>query len=204
MITDWIKVNLNECLKLFCAVRSPSSVTSSEHSDEAEEPSKENLRLLLTATPHYDPPESGINHHYRKRKILRTASPEAAGPSSPKAGLVASSGHPIMYHQVTSPKLPPESSNSGRNSGYQIIPHSLYHLITRTPSSVYGEDVPEQEGPIDLSCKASMSPASSASAMCHIRAEILTAGIGVHRENDGAPLDLTTKAWEIQQNKTQN
>jgi len=170
-------------------------MTSSEHSDEAEEPSKENLRLLLTATPHYDPPESGINHNYRKRKILRTASPEAAGPSSPKAGLLAQSGHPILYHPVTSPKFPPESSSSGRHSGYgRLSPHSLYQLITRAPSSVYGEDVPEQEGPIDLSCKTSMSPASSASAMCHIRAEILTAGIGVHRENDGAPLDLTTKA----------
>ena len=166
-------------MHFFCwknAAGSPSCDASSEHSVDSE-PSKDNLRLLLTATGPYELPTQTLDSAppsdgHRKRKI-------DGGSGSPRAAALA-------YQQVTSPKLP-EASHSAPFS----IPHSLYHLMasssSSSSSSCYAEDVPEQEGPIDLSCRK-----SSTSSLCLIRAEILS-GI-LHRDNDPAPLDLTTKA----------
>ena len=194
---------------------SPSSVASSDPSGD-DDTSKENVRLLINSAPSYhqvEAPEAlELGHHLhlhsqnqRKRTVLRTASPDGSGmsPSSPKAGLLAPSSHAaVLYQQGVSPRLP-ESSSSGRIGHHlALIPHSLYQLMGRSLShpldegSIYGQDVPEQEGPIDLSFKASSSsPAPPSHSLCHIRAEILT-GIGhsIHRDNDGTPLDLTTKS----------
>jgi hypothetical protein len=126
--------------------------------------------------------------------------------------------------RTSSPKLP-ESSSSGRRGlvfpsattasalfqQHLLAPHPLYQQLyaqhqqqqQRNRSASPVDSLPEQENPIDLSCKSS---SSSPRPLCHIRAEILT-GLDhdddslmmaddddTHRQGDtGAPLDLTTK-----------
>ncbi|XP_046647878.1 knirps-related protein-like [Daphnia pulicaria] len=136
--------------------------------------------------------------------------------------------------RTSSPKLPGESSG-GSASGHRSLVHPSSHLLypliarhhqgalhpyhrsppthdmrrSRSPASAVpspvDSDVPEQDGPIDLSCKASSSSSSSSpfghqQSMCHIRAEILTELDDdedhhhlMTSETGGAPLDLTTK-----------
>lgn len=182
--------------------------------------SKENLRMLLTGSPS----ESFNIFHHHKRS--------STSPS--KGGLLAIAGLPfgLPHHstsplavvdpvRTSSPKLPGDSS--GRRN--LVHPSHLYPLIARqhlhpyhrspppadfrrSPSTSISpvDSAPEQDGPIDLSCKASTSSSSSSpfgqQSMCHIRAEILTEldddesdhHLMMQRESDtGAPLDLTTK-----------
>ena len=134
--------------------------------------------------------------------------------------------------RTSSPKLPGESSASGSGGRRSLVhpsSHHLYPLIARhhaalhpyhrspppnelrgsrsptasIPSPSVDSDVPEQDGPIDLSCKASSSSSSSSpfgqQSMCHIRAEILTEldddeeHHHLMTSETGTPLDLTTK-----------
>nr|CAH0098109.1 unnamed protein product [Daphnia galeata] len=134
--------------------------------------------------------------------------------------------------RTSSPKLPGESSASGGSGGRRSLvhpsSHHLYPLIARHHAALHpyhrspppnelrrsrsptasipspvDSDVPEQDGPIDLSCKASSSSSSSSpfgqQSMCHIRAEILTEldddeeHHHLMTSETGTPLDLTTK-----------
>lgn len=207
---------------------SSSSVASGRSDspmDEDELSSKEHLRLLISGSRTPDSP------HYRFVGTSNSNKSSTARDCSvsPKPGLLAfahqqqhSIGLPV---RTSSPKLP-ESSSSGRRGlvfpsttaataalfqqHLLTAPHPLYQQIyaaqqqqrnNRSTSPV--DSLPEQENPIDLSCKSS---SSSPRPFCHIRAEILTgldhdddslmmADDDAHRQtgDTGAPLDLTTK-----------
>ncbi|XP_057376412.1 protein embryonic gonad-like [Daphnia carinata] len=188
--------------------------------------SKENLRMLLTGSPSES--FNLFHHHHSNHKRKNSTSPTRGG------GLLAIAGLPFGGHHQTpsspltvadpvrtsSPKLSAESS--GRRSLVYPSSHFLYPLIARqhhpyrssvefrrsgSPSSIPSpvDSLPEQDGPIDLSCKASSSSSSSSpfgqhQSMCHIRAEILTELDDEEEDlhhlmtsETGAPLDLTTK-----------
>ena len=203
---------------------SSSSVASGRSDspmDEDELSSKEHLRLLMSGSRTPDSP-----HYHRFSRSNKSST--ARDSISPKPGLLAfaqqqqhSIGLPV---RTSSPKLP-ESSSSGRRGlifpsatsaasalfqQHLLAPHPLYQQLyaqqqpqQRIRSASPVDSLPEQENPIDLSCKSS---SSSPRPLCHIRAEILTdlhhddddsitmAGQDGHREGDtAAPLDLTTK-----------
>lgn len=199
---------------------SSSSVTSSQDSTNGDDDtSKENLRLLLTSSPGFGAESNFykrnvLRHATSKIEISELPTGKSlTGPMSPKAGLLAigtplsgiksgdsSPRSPLPYH-LTSPKLPESSSSGKRNEingsivplahpFYQLLAHSQQHqFYSPNHSTINGDHnlygtVPEQDGPIDLSIKTQ--------PVCHIRAEILT-DIHILKENDAAPLDLTTK-----------
>ncbi|KAK4003144.1 protein embryonic gonad [Daphnia magna] len=191
--------------------------------------SKENLRMLLTGSPSES--FNIFHHHHSNHKRKNSTSPTRGGGLLAIAGLPfgVSSHHqtpssPLAIVdpvRTSSPKLSGESS--GRRSLVYPSSHFLYPLIARqhhpyrssadfrtsgSPSSIPSpvDSLPEQDGPIDLSCKASSSSSSSSpfgqhhQSMCHIRAEILTELDDEEEDHHhlmtsetGAPLDLTTK-----------
>lgn len=158
-------------------------------------------------------------------KIRPTSTFKQRRKPSPQPGLLAIPGNSpfatsvIHPARTSSPKF--DHSGTRHHTAAEVAAAHLYQLYQQqqlnrmrhissssmsptTDSSING-DLPEQESPIDLSCKssASSSPVSSShlhpSAVCaHIRAEISLSSAHSHdqlgqRESPATPLDLTTK-----------
>ena len=212
---------------------SVASGRSDSPMDEDELSSKEHLRLLMSGsrTPDHSPHYRFVGSNSNKssataRDCSVSPKPGLLAFAHQQQQQQHSIGLPV---RTSSPKLP-ESSSSGRrglvfpsataaaSALFQqhllTAPHPLYQQLyaaqqqhqqqqQRNRSTSPVDSLPEQENPIDLSCKSS---SSSPRPLCHIRAEILTgldhdddslmmADDDSHRQaaDTGAPLDLTTK-----------